>query len=152
MTNSPPITSPSYYGNYSDKDQPTYNSVANYLADVRTLLQDTIAPYRYDDPSLLVALNATMLEASRLRADLFVYNLKTQGQVQAFQNVDDTYVDIEPQYRLAILHGICGHAMEREQEEFADSRATAFLNMFNQGLIGKNLGPVIGGAGPGRPG
>jgi hypothetical protein len=145
-------TSPSYYGNYSDKDLPTYQTVADYIADARTLLQDTIPGYRYDDDSLLTALNATMLEAKRLRSDLFVYNLNTHGQVQSFAVVDDTYVDIEPTFRLALVHGICGHAMERDQEDFADSRATAFLNMFTQGLIGRAIGPVVGGGGPGGGG
>lgn len=141
-------TSPSYYGNFSDKDQPTLNSVANYIADVRTLLQDMVPPYRYDDPSLLVALNLTLLEAKRLRSDLFVFNLAVRGQVQAFKTVDDTYVEMEPEFRLAILHGICGHALERDQEDYEDQRASAFLGMFNQGLVGHGLGPVSGGSPP----
>jgi hypothetical protein len=145
-------TSPSYYGNYSDKDLPTYQTVGLYIADVRTLLQDTIPPYRYDDDSLLTAFNAAMLEVKRLRSDLFVYNLNVKGQVQSFQAVDDTPVFIEPTFRLALVHGICGHAMERDQEDFADSRATAFLNMFTQGLIGRAIGPVVGGGGPGGGG
>lgn len=141
-------TSPSYYGNFSDRDQPTLNSVAKYIADVRTLLQDTVFPYRYDDESLLRAFNLTMLEAARLRQDLFVYNLQYGGQVQAFQAVDDTYVDIEPQFRLAIEHGIIGHALERDQEDYQDTRASAFLGLFTAGLIGKALGPVSGGSPP----
>lgn len=141
-------TSPSWYGNYSDRDQPTLNTVAGYISDVRTLLQDKIVPYRYDDPSLLVALNVTLLEARRLRSDLFVFNLTVRGQTQAFQAVDDTYVEMEPQFRLAILHGICGHALERDQEDYEDQRASAFLGMFNQGLVGHGLGPVSGGSPP----
>lgn len=146
-----PVTSPSYYGDYSDELQPTYLTVGNCITDARTLLQDTIAPYRYDDPSLLTALNAAMLETRRLRSDLFVFDLRVKGQTQAFQAVDDTKINIEPQFRLALVHGICGHACERDQEDFADARASAFLLMFAQGLLGKQLGPVMGGAGPGAP-
>lgn len=141
-------TSPSWYGNFSDRDQPTLNSVANYIADVRTLLQDVVQPYRYDDASLLVALNLTLLEAKRLRSDLFVFNLAVKGQVQAFKVVDDTYVEMEPEFRLAILHGICGHALERDQEDYEDQRASAFLGMFTTGLVGHGLGPVSGGSPP----
>lgn len=141
-------TSPSYFGNYSDRDQPTLGTVASYIADVRTLLQDKVVPYRYDDPSLLVALNLTLLEARRLRSDLFVFNLAVRGQTQAFQAVDDTYVEMEPQFRLAILHGICGHALERDQEDYEDQRATAFLGMFTTGLVGHGIGPVSGGSPP----
>src|SRR6266576_6244698 len=99
-------TSASYYGDFDSDDLPTLNTVANYIADGRTLLQDTLVPYRYDDPSLLVALNVTILEARRLRPDLFVFNHKYKGQPQAFSVVDDTLVDIEPQFRLAILYGL----------------------------------------------
>lgn len=151
-------TSPSYHGNYSDRDQPTLGTVAALVADARTLLQDVIPPYRYDDPSLLVALNVTLLEARRLRGDLFVFNLAVKGQTQAFTEVDDTYVDMEPQFRLAILHGLCGHALERDQEDVQDIRASTFLMMFSAGLVGRALpgiaggsGPGGGGAGPGRP-
>jgi hypothetical protein len=142
-------TSPSYYGNFSDRDQPTLSTVADYVADARTLLQDVIPPYRYDDPSLLVALNVTLLEARRLRADLFVFNLETQGQTQSFTEVDDTYVAIEPQFRLAILHGLCAHALERDQEDVQDVRASSLMAQFNAGLVGRTLGGVAGGSGPG---
>lgn len=140
-------TSPSFYGNYSDRDQPTLNSVADYVAEARVLLQDVVEPFRYDDASLLTAINLTLLDASRLRSDLFVFN-DADGQVQAFANVDDTYVEMEPQFRLAILHGLCGHAMERDQEDYQDSRASAFLGMFTAGLVARGIGPVVGGSPP----
>ena len=144
-------TSASYYGDFDSDDLPTLNTVTDYVTDARTLLQDTIPEYRYDDPSLLVALNVTMLEARRLRPDLFVYNHRYKGQPQAFQAVDDTLVDIEPQFRLAILHGMVGHALERDQEDYADARASTFLAFFDAGLRGKVLPRVAGGSGPGRP-
>lgn len=143
-------TSASYYGDFDSDDLPTLNTVANYITDARTLLQDTIQPYRYDDPSILVAMNVTMLEARRLRPDLFVYNHQFRGQPQAFQANDDTLVDIEPQFRLAILHGMVGHALERDQEDYSDTRASSFLAIFYAGLRGKALPPVTGGSGPGR--
>src|SRR4249920_1791108 len=141
-------TSPSYHGNFSDRDQPTYNTVADYVADARTILQDLVPDFRYDDPSMLTALNAAMLEARRIKPELFVYDFEHGGQVQAFKAVDDTFVDIEPQFRLAIVHGLIGHALERDQEDYQDQRATAFLAMFTQGLVGKALGAVVGGSPP----
>lgn len=141
-------TSPSYHGNFSDRDQPTYNSVADYIDDARTILQDLIEPFRYDDDSLLTALNVAMTEARRIKPELFVYNFENNGQVQAFLEVDDTYVAIETQFRLAIAHGIVGHALERDQEDYQDQRATAFLALFTQGLVGRALGAVVGGSAP----
>jgi hypothetical protein len=143
-------TSPSFFGNFSNRDQPTLNTVADYIADARTLLQDVIPPYRYDDASLLVALNVTLLEARRIRSDLFVFNMRVLGQTQAFAEVDDTYVEMEPQFRLAILHGLCAHALERDQEDVQDSRATSYFAMFSAGLVGRALPGVAGGSGPGR--
>lgn len=144
-------TSPSYFGDYSDEDQPTLRTVANYIADVRTLLQDKIVPYRYDDDSLLVAFNVTMLETRRVRPDLFVFNIRYNGQTQAFTQIDDTYVDIEPQFRVWVEHGIAGHALKRDQEDYQDARATAFMSMFYFGLTGKMTAPpLMGGSGPGR--
>ena len=143
-------TSPSYWGNFSDRDMPTLGTVADLIADARNLLEDRIPPYRYDDSSLVTALNVTLLEARRLRADLFVYNLPVKGQTQSFTTVDDTYVDMEPQFRLAILHGLCGHACERDSEDYMDARVTSFLAMFTAGLIGRALPGMAGGSGPGR--
>jgi hypothetical protein len=143
-------TSPSFFGNFSNRDQPTLNTVADYIADARTLLQDVIPPYRYDDASLLVALNVTLLEARRIRSDLFVFNMRVLGQTQAFAEVDDTYVEMEPQFRLAILHGLCAHALERDQEDVQDSRATSYFALFSAGLVGRALPGVAGGSGPGR--
>lgn len=142
-------TSPVYHGNFSDREQPTYNTVADCIADARVLLQDVIPPYRYDDPSLLTALNVSMLEAARLRADLFVFNTRYKGQVPSFQAVDDTYVELEPVFRTAIVNGLCGHALTRDQEDYQDARATAFLNMFSMALDGRQLYVVAGGSGSG---
>ena len=98
---------------------------------------------------MLRALNLTLLEARRIRADLFVYKLDVRGQVQAFTEVDGTSVDIEPQFRLAILHGLVGHALERDQEDVQDIRSTTFLGLFNAGLTGRSLMGVAGGSAPG---
>lgn len=141
-------TSPAYFGNYSDKDQPTYNSVADYVADARTLLQDLVPPYRYDDPSLLIAFNAMMIEARRIKPELFVYELDVDGQVPAFEAVDDTYVRIETQFRPALVRGLCAHALTRDQEDYQDQRATSFFALFTQGLVGHALGAVTGGTPP----
>jgi hypothetical protein len=143
-------TSPSYFGSFSDRDQPTLNTVAKYISDARTLLQDVVPDYRYDDQSLLDALNAIMLETRRLRADFFVFDTSVLGQTQSFTAVDDTIVKIEPAFRLAILHGICAMALERDQEDVQDSRATSYFAMFSAGLVGRALPGVAGGSGPGR--
>jgi hypothetical protein len=143
-------TSASWHGNFSDKDQPTLGTVADLFADARVLLQDEIPPYRYKDSSLLTALNVTMLDTRRLRPDLFVFDLAHRGQVQAFTAVDDTYVNIEPQFRLGILYWLCGHALARDQEDVQDVRATTFFGLGNAIMIGHARGGIGGGSGPER--
>jgi hypothetical protein len=122
--------------------QTTLETIDDYIDDGRTLLQDTIEPYRYSDDSLIVAFNVTMLEARRLRADLFVYNSRKCGPtgVQHIIAKDGTKVELEAQFRLAILHGMVAHAIERDQEDIQDARAQSFLSIFHSILVGKGPG------------
>ena len=55
-----------------------YHPVSDYVATVRSLLQDLIAPYRYADTDIVDALNNTMAEFSRIRPDMFL-DLKYQN-------------------------------------------------------------------------
>lgn len=116
----------------------TLERVVDYYTDARVLLLDQVAPYRYDDPSLITALNVTLLEARRVRPDLFVYC----GDVQTYSVSDitaNTIVPIEMQFRLAILHGIVAHAIERDQEDVQDARAQSFLGIMFNILCGKGI-------------
>jgi hypothetical protein len=118
-----------------------YDTVTDYIEDARTLLLDTVAPYRYDDPSLLVAFNATLLEGRRLRPDIFVYATKS-GSVPSFDTNADQQINIEEQFRLAFVYGLIGHALARDQEDVQDGRASAFLKLFSDTLIGVRTGGV----------
>jgi hypothetical protein len=115
------------------------NTITDYITDGRTLLQDVLQPYRYDDTSLVTAMNVTLLEGRRLRPDLFVYRRCKPNEtgVQSFQANDGTVLEMEEQFRLAFLHGMCGHALERDQEDIQDARASTFLAIFTAILIGK---------------
>lgn len=127
----------------------TLKTVEDYIADARTLLQDETVPYRYDDDSLLVALNVTLLEALRIRSDLFIgYNF----EVPTFSAVDPTVVCIEQPFRLAILFGLCSHAFLRDQEDIQDNRAAAFSGQMYDILIGSRARPLIAGALPSQGG
>ncbi len=110
------------------------DTVADYISDARTLLQDTIAPYRYDDPSLLVGLNVALLEARRVRADLFVF--REHDKVPHFDTVNTKPVHFEHPFRLALVYGLCGHALARDQEDVQDARSASFMRIFYEMLIG----------------
>jgi hypothetical protein len=119
-------------------------TVSNYLTDVRTLLLDSVAPYRYDDPSLLTALNVTILEARRLRPDLFVF--RHHDKVPQFFTNDSSEFEMEPQFRLAFVYGVCAHALARDQEDVQDNRAATMMTAFRDILIGVKAPPVQGGS------
>jgi hypothetical protein len=117
----------------------TLDTVADYITDARVLLLDQTAPFRYDDPSLLEALNLMLLEGRRLRADLFVHNRRLQGRVPVFKINDNSLVPIEDQFRLGFLYGMVGHAIARDQEDIQDERAVSFMNIMSNVLTGKNI-------------
>lgn len=121
----------------------TLETVQDYVTDIRTLLQDVIQPYRYDDTSLLTSLNVTMLEARRIRPDLFVYT--HHEKVPSFSTVDTTPVNIEPPFRLALVFGGASHALARDQEDVQDARASSFMDTFREMLTGVKPIPIQGG-------
>lgn len=123
-------------------DVDTLNTVSDYISDVRTLLQDTISPFRYDDPSLLVAFNTTILEGRRLRPDLFIYK-HGHDRVPSFSANDNEEFEMEAPFRLAFVFGTVAHALMRDQEDIEDSRASAFMAAFNSMLIGSGAAMIV---------
>jgi hypothetical protein len=122
--------------------QTTLETVQDYVTDIRTLLQDVVQPYRYDDPSLLTAFNVALLEGRRVRPDLFVYS--HHSKVPSFKTVDNTEVNIEPMFRLAFVFAGASHAIMRDQEDVQDQRATSFNAMFTEMLTGIKPIPIMG--------
>jgi hypothetical protein len=135
----------------SEFENDTLETVSDYISDVRTLLQDTIQPYRYDDPSLLVAFNSTILEARRLRADLFIY-WHGHDKVPSFNSNDNEEFHMEPPFRLAFVYGTVAHALMRDQEDIEDTRASTFMSAFNSMLIGTGAAAITTPPGHGQAG
>jgi hypothetical protein len=110
------------------------DTVADYIADARVLLQDQAAPYRYEDTELVENLNLGLLEFRRLRPDLmFAYLNSTIPSYSAYAMT--TAVAMDVQYRMALLYYICGQAQLRDEETTQDARATAFLQKFTAQLL-----------------
>lgn len=103
------------------------DTVAKYVTAARTLLSDTVEPYRYSDGSLVFGLSASLLEARKLRPDLFLGRL---DDVPEFTANDSSEVEFDQQYRVALLYYIVGHAQLRDDEDTQDARAATFLNKF----------------------
>jgi hypothetical protein len=108
------------------------DTVGKIIGYVRTLLQDTYEPaYRYPTADLIDALNAGLLDARRLRPDLFLY---TSTDVPFYTTADEV-IDLDQQYRLALVYFILGTAQFRDEEDVQDARAAAFMLKFTSMLI-----------------
>jgi hypothetical protein len=109
---------------------PALDTVGQYLEEARRLLQDEIIPYRYPDADLVDALNIGLLEARRLRADLFLPLFEipwfdTSGTIDTA-----AAVTLDSMYRPSLVYYIVGRAQLRDDEATTDQRAAALLQKF----------------------
>jgi hypothetical protein len=110
-------------------------TVGQYIVEARRLLQDQITPYRYPDVDLVEALNIGLLEARRVRADLFL-PLFDQPWFDTAGSIDLTKpVTLDPMYRSAVVYYIIGRAQLRDDEATTDQRAAALLTKFTAQLL-----------------
>jgi hypothetical protein len=109
-------------------------TVADYVAEARVLLQDTVETYRYPQADLVAALNLGIMTARRNRPDLFL-------EVSAIPQfiVDDiaagTLFAMDEQYRTPFLFFMVGFAQLRDEEDTQDARSAAFIGKFTQQLM-----------------
>jgi len=106
------------------------DTVGQIVARARTLLQDTVEPYRHPDTDLIAALNEACMEARRLRPDFYLRTLNLPLPV--FAAVGDTVTDakIPSEFRPAFIYYIVGNVSLQDDENAEDARATVFLNKF----------------------
>lgn len=105
------------------------STVANYITETRSVLQDTVVPYRYSDDEIVRSLNMAIQEGRRLRPELFqaYFDLDLPQYTSA---TPAGVVDIDPMYRMAFLSYIVGWLQLRDQEDTSDQRAATFLGKF----------------------
>jgi len=114
-------------------------TVGQYLTESRRLLQDEFTPYRYGDDDLIDALNIGLLEARRLRADLFlpVFTIPwfDPPAADADATLRDTKVPFDPMYRQSLIYYMVGRMQLRDDEGTTDARAGALLTKFTSQLL-----------------
>jgi hypothetical protein len=108
--------------------------VADYVAEARVLLQDTVETYRYSDADLVSALNLGILTARRNRPDLFM-GVITVPQFAVADIAAGTAFAMDGQYRVPFLFFMVGFAQLRDEEDTQDTRAAAFIGKFTQQLL-----------------
>ena len=109
----------------------TLDTVQKLITESRVLLQDTVAPYRYADAELIEALNIAVLEARRLRPEMF---LGQYASLPSYSTPADT-VALEAMYRPSFVYYMAGRMQLRDDEPAQDSRAAALLNKFVSQLL-----------------
>lgn len=125
-------------------------TISDYVEAIRAVLQDVTVPPRYADMDILVGFNMMLLEARRLRADLFVS--KWGAHVPRFSAVDGSEVNMDAQFRLGFVYGAAAYVMTFDAEDVQDARANSFMERFASILTGTRPTPVQGGTpGPGSP-
>jgi len=114
---------------------PALETVGQYLEESRRLLQDQFTPYRYPDKDLVEALNIGLMEARRLRADLFlplfdVPSYDTVGTIDPAK-----VVTLDPMYRSSLVYYVVGRIQLRDDEPTVDQRAASLLQKFTAQLL-----------------
>jgi hypothetical protein len=109
------------------------DTVAKFITQARVLLQDGTEPYRYSDEEMIQSLNLAVLEARRLRSDLF---LALDFVPQVYTASGNATTDIDAQYRPAFLYFMVGYAQLRDEEQNQDQRAGALITKFATQLVG----------------
>jgi hypothetical protein len=117
---------------------PALETVGQYLEEARRILQDEVVPYRYQDDDLVDALNIGLMEARRLRADLFLplFDLPWVNPVGPIEM--NTPILIDPMYRSSLVYYVCGRAQLRDDEPTTDQRAAALITKFTAQLLSIN--------------
>lgn len=106
------------------------DTVQDYITETRRLLQDLTVPYRYSDLDIVEALNIAIMEARRIRPDLFMVQARTQTLPAYSTGALSTPVAIDYQYRSAFIYYLVGRMSLRDDETEEDQRATVLMNKF----------------------
>jgi len=113
-------------------------TVGQYLEETRRLLQDEFTPYRYPDDDLVDALNIGLLEARRLRADLFLPAFDIpwfDPTAAALAATKLKAVPVDPMYRQSLVYYMVGRAQLRDDESTADARAASLMTKFTAQML-----------------
>jgi hypothetical protein len=115
---------------------PALETVGQYLAEARRLLQDEYAPsYRYPDVDLVEALNIGLMEARRLRPDLFLPLFEVPFVDTAGTIDKQVSITLDPMYRSSLVYYVVGRAQLRDDEPTVDARAGSLLQKFLQQML-----------------
>ena len=109
-------------------------SIRSMVADARVLLQDTRSPFRYREDTLIWNLNAGLMQARRLRPDLFIGRFGKEDFEYNTTRQDEPF-PLPAWYSEAFVEYMVARAELREDEFATDGRAVALMNRFSSKLL-----------------
>lgn len=107
-------------------------TVGDYLAEARVLLQDKTVPYRFSDADLKNAVGFALMEARRLRADLFLNGVTPSVDQNTLNTVT---VAVDDMYRVSLVYYVVGHMYLREEEEGSQALGDAYKRKFGAQMV-----------------
>lgn len=133
-----------------------YRTATTYIATARLNLQDLVAPYRYPDTTLLLALNIGLSELGRIRPDVYL-DLKYQNPLRkgdiddgqpptysladivinpdgTYNSMDGTLVPVPGKYASTLDWFMNGWVQFIDVTDTQDQRAQGFLAKFQSHL------------------
>jgi hypothetical protein len=119
---------------------PALETVGQYLEESRRLLQDEVLPYRYPDDDLIDALNIGLMEARRLRADLFLplFDIPWFDPTKTTAPDLSAKITLDEMYRSSLVYYVVGRMQLRDDEPTTDQRAAGLLQKFAAQLLTVN--------------
>lgn len=110
------------------------STIQEYITATRTLLQDEAVVTRYTDGELAEALGFALMEARRIRPELFIFSAGGVPNILRTTSVD-TAVDLDEQYRVPMIYYIGSWVMRRDEEEGSQQLANSYYNSFVSKLL-----------------
>jgi hypothetical protein len=111
------------------------DKLVDYWAEARVLLQDSTSPVRYSNEELTSALQMALMEARKIRPDVFLGVNPGELSVVDPTAAGNQLSKIDVQYRVPLLYFMVGHCYMRDEEEGSDARAATY----HQRFLGKML-------------
>lgn len=106
-------------------------TVQDFIDQARSMLLDNGAVKRYSDQQLIDGLNNALLEARRLRPDLFIGAFDAVPQYTVLGSA----VAVDQMYRPPLVYYMVGHCQLADDEASEDARASAFMSKFTTSLM-----------------
>jgi len=107
------------------------------VLDVRSILQDTVTPYRYSSGDVVRAYNNALSQLWRLRADIFFGHY--EAGVPSYSESDlgqGEVIPVDDMYATPIIYFMAGFAELRDDEFTVDARAVTLVKQFASDVRG----------------